>query len=140
MNASFLLRSFVLASVGALAVACGGESSGSTTTGDTKAQLADDSAESCTIPPSVPPPPDLDGGESPPPGCTGSAPAGQICNQGDGTCTSLCGSGTYEMTCTSGGSGSGGGASIPQPDSSLGCTILRIPTPSTSLYYCCACE
>jgi hypothetical protein len=96
MNASLLLRSFVLSSVGALTIACGGQSSDSTTSGDTKVQLADESAESCALPASVPPPPAFDAGESPPPGCTGSAPAGQICNESDGSCTSLCPSGNYD--------------------------------------------
>jgi hypothetical protein len=71
-------------------------------------------------------------------------PPGQICqvsngatvNAADGavtggseTCHSLCGSSEYEMTC-----------SETPPDSSLGCKIIPIPTPSCCAFYCCPCS
>jgi hypothetical protein len=54
---------------------------------------------------------------------------------GTETCQSLCAAGQYELTCRS----SGLAGPIPDPDSSLGCQAIRIPTPSNELFYCCPC-
>jgi|CZKU01.1.fsa_nt_gi hypothetical protein len=54
---------------------------------------------------------------------------------GTETCQSLCSAGQYELTCRSAGIAS----AIPDPDSSLGCQVIPIPTPSNALFYCCPC-
>ena len=77
-------------------------------------------------------------------------PPGQICqvsngatvNAADGavsggteTCKSLCGASEYELTCN----GAAVNAIAPEPDSALGCQTIPIPTPSSTLSYCCPC-
>jgi hypothetical protein len=67
-------------------------------------------------------------------GCLPSTP-GQICQQasdGSSSCKPICGAGDYELSCH----GSGGG---PDPDASLGCSVIPIPTPSNATFYCCPC-
>jgi len=44
----------------------------------------------------------------------------------------------YSLDCV--GAMSASTMSIPAPDSSLGCRILPLPTPSNRLYYCCPCD
>jgi hypothetical protein len=83
-------------------------------------------------------------------GCT-PQPAASICQVSNGatvlpdggvlngteTCSSMCAPSHYELVC------SGGGVqhpvNIPDPDPSLGCTVIPIPTPSDVLFYCCPC-
>jgi hypothetical protein len=82
-------------------------------------------------------------------GCFAGTPA-QICqvsngatvNVADGavsggteTCKPLCGASQYELTCVAAALT----AVPPDPDSALGCQGIPIPTPSSSLYYCCPC-
>ena len=82
-------------------------------------------------------------------GCHAGRP-GQICEVSNGatvniedggvsggteSCKSLCGAGQYELTCTSAGIS----GPIADPDTSLGCVIIPIPTPSDALFYCCPC-
>jgi hypothetical protein len=84
-------------------------------------------------------------------GCRPS-PTGQLCgvssdstvmpdgsvSGGTETCSPLCAPGSYQLTCTS-GPVVADSPPIPSPDSSLGCTILGLPTPSNQLLYCCRC-
>ena len=57
----------------------------------------------------------------------------------DAGSTLTCSTGDYILHCV----GSAGSVTplvqIPTPDSSLGCTVLPIPTPSNQTYYCCPC-
>jgi hypothetical protein len=74
-----------------------------------------------------------------------AGPAKQICEVSNGatvnaedggvsggteSCRSLCGPSQYGMTCMGANS---------DPDPSLGCQVIPIPTPSCCLYYCCPC-
>src|SRR5664279_3618267 len=83
-------------------------------------------------------------------GCFASPPA-QICqvsngatiNLADGgvtggteSCSSLCGPSQYEMTCR----GAAPMGTVPNLDPSLGCQVIPIPTPSSTLFYCCPCS
>jgi hypothetical protein len=56
----------------------------------------------------------------------------------DGTesCHSLCSGSDYRMTCT----GPPSGAAMPTPDSTLGCSIVPLPTPAGVSIYCCPCN
>jgi hypothetical protein len=77
------------------------------------------------------------------PGCF-AHPPGKICQVSNGavvnvdgsvsngteSCQSLCGASQYEMTCMD---------TNAEPDPSLECKVVPIPTPSCCLYYCCAC-
>ncbi len=53
-------------------------------------------------------------------------------------CSDACTATEYELSCEGSTDGGPGGA-IPQPDPSLGCTVIPIPTPSNALFYCCPC-
>jgi hypothetical protein len=61
-------------------------------------------------------------------------PDGQVVTD---ACQDLCLASEYALTCTGDGMMP---ASIPSPDSSLGCTVIPVPTPSNVLFYCCPCE
>jgi hypothetical protein len=52
--------------------------------------------------------------------------------------TFACSSSEYSLDCV--GAMPPSTMSIPAPDSSLGCRILPIPTPSNRLYHCCPCD
>jgi len=129
----------ILTVVTLLAVgACAGASSSNSSS--TSSQQS--GAEACTYPANA------DTSDDAGAGCTAATP-GKICQVSNGasiladggvsggteTCTSSCGASDYELTCKS---ASLVGA-IPSPDSSLGCTIIPIPTPSDALFYCCPC-
>jgi hypothetical protein len=76
-------------------------------------------------------------------------PPGQICQVSSGatvlpdggvsggtqSCKSLCGTSQYEVACRS----TDIVGAIPDPQSSLGCKVIPIPTPSNALFYCCPC-
>jgi len=66
------------------------------------------------------------------PGCFAS-PSSMLCSPSQ--CQSLCAAGQTPVTCM----GSGPTGVIPAPDSSAGCTIVPLPTPSNELFYCCPC-
>jgi hypothetical protein len=66
-------------------------------------------------------------------GCFAEPPV-QLCQAGG--CSSMCPGSQYELYCRS---QEAVGSSIPQPDSTLGCQIIVIPTPSNALFYCCPC-
>jgi hypothetical protein len=57
----------------------------------------------------------------------------QICNTM--SCQSACSASDYALSCT----GASAFGSIPEPDASLGCKVLPVPTPSDLLIYCCPC-
>jgi len=57
----------------------------------------------------------------------------QICDPT--TCQDPCGASDYPMTCT----GSTLTGPSPEPDATLGCSVIPIPTPSDVLFYCCPC-
>jgi hypothetical protein len=66
-------------------------------------------------------------------------PAMTLCEQsssGPTSCHSLCGASEYTLTCNSGGIEI---TPIPEPDSSLNCSVIPIPTPTNMLFYCCPC-
>lgn len=67
-------------------------------------------------------------------GCFAEPPV-KLCQAGG--CSSMCSGSQYEMVCRGLGAP---GSSIPQPDSTLGCQIIVMPTPSNELFYCCPCE
>jgi uncharacterized protein YceK len=54
---------------------------------------------------------------------------------GTESCQPLCPASNYELTCT----GAPIMGSIPDPDPSLKCQVIPIPTPSNVLFYCCPC-
>jgi hypothetical protein len=58
----------------------------------------------------------------------------QICSTST-SCKPACAASDYSMTC----SGAGAFGSIPEPDATLGCTVIPVPTPSDVLFYCCPC-
>jgi hypothetical protein len=78
-----------------------------------------------------------------------AAPSGQSCQVSNGAtvladgavlggtedCSAMCPGAHYEVTCRSASLM----GSIPDPDSTLGCTVIPIPTPSDTLFYCCPC-
>jgi len=51
-------------------------------------------------------------------------------------CHDACSASEYALTCTS---ATLLPSTIPEPDSSLGCTVIPVPTASDVLYYCCPC-
>jgi hypothetical protein len=77
-------------------------------------------------------PPYPDGGR-PAPGCYADPP-GQICDQSTGSCQAACAADQLEVTCIADATGNG-----PEPDASLGCTVLTLPTPEGVTFYCCPC-
>jgi|GEM_PF-6533936 len=66
------------------------------------------------------------------PGCF-AQPSSMLCTPSG--CDSLCGAGLTPVTCTA----QAPVLTIPAPAPDAGCTIVRIPTPSTTLFYCCPC-
>ena len=76
-------------------------------------------------------------------------PSGGSVNAQDGTirgpdgqvvtdaCKDACSASEYALTCTG---ETMMPSSIPSPASSLGCTVIPVPTPSNALFYCCPCE
>jgi hypothetical protein len=55
-------------------------------------------------------------------------------------CTDLCSPTEYSLSCSGAFSAENAGAvQIPAPASSLGCSILPLPTPINELFYCCPC-
>jgi hypothetical protein len=74
-----------------------------------------------------------DGGVAEAPGCY-VARTGESC--GPEGCQSTCASYEYMLSCYGDVSMPG---SIPEPESSLGCAIVPIPTPENVLFYCCPC-
>jgi hypothetical protein len=107
-----------LSSAVALSAACDGDRLG---TGSQVGSLA------CQSPPGVSEAPDAAVA-----GCFRSS--FQICT-GDASCQPACGASDYSLTCT----GASAFGSIPEPDATLGCTVLPVPTPSSVLFYCCPC-
>ena len=85
-------------------------------------------ASSCTWPANFTPSSDASGV-----GCWAYAVTGGV-DGGAVTCSSA----EYSLDCV--GVMSSSTMSIPAPDSSLGCRILPLPTPSNRLYYCCPCN
>ena len=65
-------------------------------------------------------------------GCFAREPS-QICSP-DG-CKDLCAASETPVTCST----TELTGSIPEPDAAAGCRILRLPTPSNALFYCCKC-
>jgi hypothetical protein len=132
----------VFALLAVLATACSGvANSGSTSSNQ---GLAAQDGGTCHYPAGV----DVNSSPSGP-GCFGG-PARQICQVSNGatinaedggvsggteSCKSLCGASQYEMTC----SAAAVNAVSPDPDSALGCQVIPIPTPSSTLFYCCPC-
>jgi hypothetical protein len=51
-----------------------------------------------------------------------------------GTCKNACSPSQYALTCVGNDP-----AQIPQPDPSLKCNMIGIPTPPNALFYCCPC-
>lgn len=66
------------------------------------------------------------------PGCFAQE-SSQICSP-DG-CNDLCDASETPVTCSK----TELSGPIPEPDAAAGCRILRLPTPATSLFYCCKC-
>ena len=60
-------------------------------------------------------------------------PDGQVVTD---ACQDACLASEYALTCTGDGMMP---ASMPSPDTSLGCTAIPVPTPSNVLFYCCPC-
>jgi hypothetical protein len=54
---------------------------------------------------------------------------------GTESCQPICPASNYELTCI----GAQIMGSIPDPDPSLKCQVIPIPTPSNALFYCCPC-
>jgi hypothetical protein len=118
-----------------------GSSSGAPSTAD---QGAVASAETCHYPANVEAASDAAASA----GCLASPPH-SICEVSNGaiiaadgsvtggteSCRPLCPASTYELTCT----GAQIMSSIPDPDPSLSCQVIPIPTPSDVLFYCCPC-
>ena len=61
-------------------------------------------------------------------------PDGQVVTD---ACQDVCLASEYSLTCTGDGMMP---ASMPSPDTSLGCTVIPVPTPSNVSFYCCPCE
>jgi hypothetical protein len=63
---------------------------------------------------------------------------GSITTPDGGTvvCQDACSPTEYSLACSS---APGTGDRIPTPESSLGCNVIPIPTPSNRLFYCCPC-
>jgi hypothetical protein len=57
---------------------------------------------------------------------------------GPETCTDACSPTEYALTCRGTQSMEEIG-NIPDPDPSLKCAVIPIPTPSNELFYCCPC-
>ncbi|HEX3904904.1 MAG TPA: hypothetical protein VH853_18870 [Polyangia bacterium] len=106
-----------LSSALGLSAACGGDRLDT----DTQAESL-----TCQAPPGVSAQPDAGAA-----GCFRTA--FQICDSM--SCKDACGASDYSLSC----SGASAFGSIPQPDATLGCTVLPIPTPSDVLIYCCPC-
>jgi len=136
-----------------LAVGCGGQSSGMNdreATPDASNGIDGAITETCKYLANV-----ETAGDASASGCF-AGPSGQICQVSNGasvtvledggssisggteSCASLCPSAQYELTCRSYGIADLMGP-IPNPDSTLRCTIIPIPTPSNALFYCCPC-
>jgi hypothetical protein len=109
--------SLSLSSALALSVACGGDQLGS---GSKVSSLT------CQSPPGVSAASDAAAA-----GCFRTA--FQVCDTV--SCQSACSASDYSLTCT----GTKAFGPIPEPDATLGCTVLPIPTPSDLLIYCCPC-
>jgi hypothetical protein len=60
-------------------------------------------------------------------------PDGQVVTD---ACKDACSVSEYALTCTG---DTIMPSSIPSPDTSLGCTVIPVPTPSNALFYCCPC-
>lgn len=88
---------------------------------------ADEQALSCLSPAGVSDAPDAGGA-----GCF-RMPSFQICDPT--SCQNACTGATFPLSCT----GAAQFGSIPDPEPSLGCTVVPIPTPSDVLFYCCPC-
>jgi hypothetical protein len=52
-------------------------------------------------------------------------------------CQDACSASEYAVTCTG---DTLMPSSNPSPDTSLGCTVIPVPTPSNVAFYCCPCE
>jgi hypothetical protein len=130
-----LLASLLL---GLLATACSAKSSSGGSSSSSSQPGGPSDAGTCHYPASVQVSSDASG-----PGCFAHTP-GMICQVSNGatvlpdggvangteTCSSLCGTSDYEMTCMN---------TSAEPDPSLGCQVIPIPSPSDVLFYCCPC-
>jgi hypothetical protein len=115
----------------------------STGASSTTGQGAVDSTETCHYPANVEAASDAAGA-----GCLASPPH-SICQVSNGatieadgsvtggteSCQPICPASNYELTCT----GAQILGSIPDPDPSLKCRAIPIPTPPNVLFYCCPC-
>jgi len=61
-------------------------------------------------------------------------PDGQVVTD---ACQDACSASDYALTCTG---DTLMPSSNPSPDTSLGCTVIPVPTPSNAAFYCCPCE
>jgi ABC-type Fe3+-hydroxamate transport system substrate-binding protein len=123
----------------AVLVCVAGAACSSATSQGTSSSSQSDQATACTYPPLAVTYSDASGS-----GCKPEAP-GKICQVSNGatvladggvvngteTCTSLCGDSQYELSCME--------APSANPDPSLGCTVIPIPTPADVTLYCCPC-
>jgi hypothetical protein len=80
-----------------------------------------------------------------------AAPPGRLCAVSNGatvladggvkggteSCQSICSGSDYQLTCTGMPTP---GATVPSPDSSLGCSVVPLSTPSNTTIYCCPCD
>jgi hypothetical protein len=61
-------------------------------------------------------------------------PDGQVVTD---ACQNACSASEYALTCTG---DTMMPSSMPAPETSLGCTVIPVPTPSNVAFYCCPCE